>query len=1129
MALSDFLGNVRKRAVNFASDLLLPAPIRMAVQSTRTVLPEPLQNTAKRVVTGIGEAAAPAVKQIGSALSPFNKGNTAGLPSVAREISAFSQGPIGIATQSSLTQPFRQKISETLAPVAQGGFNLFAQEAKTQDQIAAQLRAENKPLQAFAVPFTRPAGAALGFGADILRATPRAIASVGLEPAAGILSLATGKDIKAEFKPQTGFEKALLGEAPIKGIFEQQKEAQDLLQNVTGTKTDEGKLASGLFAAPLVAGLTALDLTPFGGGGKSVIKGLKKPAEEALLKSVASLHNPASANEVWGLLRAGKTAEATAKNPEVVQSFLQELKTAAPKAAEKMASDLSKIAPPTSTVPTPPVLPLKEGAQKLPVSTEAPIEGVSYFYNTKRLNIPEEGKVALNKEIVNTGKLLEETVGKTLSNKEVLNLAENSSKVLDSVVTREQTAEKIAANLKLRQQIAASLESGKVDQSFIDLWIKDKAVGEDIARQLQARRIGADPKTASTIDTLLEGIYKINKNADEIAAAAKDVDFTNPEAVAKFYRTFVKPKASDWIDVLRYNSMLSSPTTQLVNIFSNFQGTGILAPIEKTLTGGLDAIKSAITGAPREYYAKEGLEFAKGYYSNLGKAASNFWDVMKGKKLSENIDIFQIPLTAGGKARAVENVLNFPSKLLEGADQFFTALTKGGVEKSQAYKIAKGAKPKETTAEEAAYRLFRRELGSKEEGYVLDLIDFIPKKINEARVSKNPVIKWTAKLSFPFVNTGTNLFKQGIEYGPLGITTLAGNPRKLEQLSKTAIGTSVAIGVAALAASDRITWAEPANADQRNAFRAAGRQPYSVKIGDKWVSYSKLHPVLAWNFALVAATKDSLTNKRLSDDQADTALQIAGKYLNFFADQSYMKQVGNVVSAAKGDELAVTNLISNVPQQFIPFRALMSWVERATDPVQRQADPQGSLLEKQLQTLFAQIPGLAQTVPARLGPDGKPIPNQLPIFNALSPVRVTQENPEYAQAFQNILDINKITRNRSDETKAREKQAATLNEEFKNLPREELDRRAAELKASDPLLYKELQDLVKAEKLGITAEEKPLLRLQIGNGERAKFIKERLLDPAINNDERNKIIKNLSDKGILTTEVFNQIKELNRK
>lgn len=628
------------------------------------------------------------------------------------------------------------------------------------------------------------------------------------------------------------------------------------------------------------------------------------------------------------------------------------------------------------------------------------LEDVSTFYNVNRLNVGDEVKQAISKEISDTGESISKIVGGKLSNKEVLDLADTTSKVLNKTVSRQQTAEKIAANLKLRQKIAQVAKEGKVDKDFIDLWMKDKSAGEDIARQLQARRINADPKETGLIDSLLESIYKVNKNADEVAKAAEGVDFNNKEQVTEFYRKFVKPKASEWVDTLRYNSMLSSPNTHIINISSNFQGTGILTPIEKTITGSLDALRSALTGNPRQYAVGEGAAYAKGYYSKLAQASSDFWGVMTGKKFSIQPDVpisSQIPKATSKIGRATESTLSFPTRLLEAADNFFAALTEGGEKAALSYKTSKGIKePKGlgSITDKVRERLFRGELNVEKQGALLNAIDDVTGKILALRSSDNPVTSTIAKFTLPFVKTPMNLLKQGIEYSPAGLLTLPGAKNKTEQLSKIIIGMGSAAGAATLLGQDRLTWAEPTNPNQKAAFRDAGRQPYSIKIGDKWVSYSKLHPALAFNFALIASLDNEMKNQKLDESQADSVLSAFAKWGNFLADQSYLKNIGDFVSGTKGDVEGYAKTLSNYPTQLIPFRALMSWLERLTDPVQRQADPEGSILDKQMQLIASQIPGLAQSVPARTNAKGKPILNQNRLLNAFSPNRVTTVNPE---------------------------------------------------------------------------------------------------------------------------------------
>jgi len=635
------------------------------------------------------------------------------------------------------------------------------------------------------------------------------------------------------------------------------------------------------------------------------------------------------------------------------------------------------------------------------------------YFNVNKLKIGKKGKAQVAKVVEEVKPQIEQLVGTKLSNKEAVNLANNSASLLHKTVTRQETLAWEAKMLKARQLLADQAQNGAVTQEYIDNLLAIKSQGTDIARKLQSLGVGADPQTITAKQAILESVLKLNLNTDEILRAAKGVDFNDLRQATEFYRKFIAPTKEDWLDLVRYNSMLSSPNTHIINTSSNFQGTGIVAPIEKTLLGGVDFLKSTVTGAPRQYKTGEGLAYAKGYYSNLRNASHRFSEVMTGKRMNMNPDLRKIPLTTGGTKRQVENVLSFPLRLLEGMDQFFTTLTEAGVNRSLGYRQSKGIKvltPGIKAQQEAAQRLFRGELSPEGQGYVLGVLDAGANAIMAFRNHDNPVVRTIAKYTLPFVMTPTNIAKQAAEYTPLGFSTMVGASNKAEQFTKALMGTSIALGAATLLASDRLSWAEPTDAKKRNAYRAAGLQPYSVKIGNKWVSYSKLHPAVAFNLAIVAALRDANDNQRLGDGEVETVLTGLTKFVNFFADQSYVRNIGDFVASTKGDVEGPTRYLSNYAQQNIPFRALMGWVARLTDPYQRQVDHDGAILEKQLQQLATQIPLLSQTVPARADVFGQPIENQNRGLNAFSPARVTTEEPNNKAIYDGMVEKSRETK-----------------------------------------------------------------------------------------------------------------------
>lgn len=630
----------------------------------------------------------------------------------------------------------------------------------------------------------------------------------------------------------------------------------------------------------------------------------------------------------------------------------------------------------------------------------------SQTINVDNLNISKEGKDLIEQAISDIKPKLEEKVGAVLSNKEALDLANRSSSILKNTVSRESTLKWEAALLNARQRLAQSAQTGTVDKQFIDDLMAVKTFGTDIARKLQSFSIKADPSNTTSKQAIIEAILKQTDDIEDILKQAKNVDFTNLKQATEFYRKYVAPKTSEWIDLLRYNSMLSSPNTHIVNMFSNAFNSSIVAPIEKALTGGIDFLGSKITGKGRSAFTGESGKYLEGYFSNLGDATKRFVDVMTGKRAFTNLDIKQLPVSVTGAKGKVATVLSIPTRILEGTDQFFTALAENAQRTALQYRQAKGVKVPNLeikALEDAQYRLYRQPLFDEKQGTILDAIDTFTNKIQSLRTSDNPIVSTIAKFTVPFLQTPMNIFKQGVEYSPLGFSTIIKSKNKTEQISKAIIGSAVFGLAATMMVSDRITMGEPVDEKSRNDFRASGKIPYAVKLGNKWVSYSKLPPVIAFPFAMTAAINDSLKNKKIDQSTAELVLASVAKYGQFLADQSYMKSIGDTISAFKGGESSVEQAISNYPQQLVPFKSFGGWLARLFDDTQRKVDNKAEFIDKQIQFLMMNIPGLSNRLMPRIDSAGNIVKQPDRFTNLFSPVKIS--TPKVENIYNDIQSL----------------------------------------------------------------------------------------------------------------------------
>jgi len=749
--------------------------------------------------------------------------------------------------------------------------------------------------------------------------------------------------------------------------------------------------------------------------------------------------------------------------------------------------------------------------------------------NLDRLNVSQQSKDFINSTLDEIKPKIEEAVGKKMSNQEVIDYAKENSGILNKTIGRDKTLELGAEALNLRQQLAKMSETGVVTKDFIDTLIKDKAFSSNTARLLQQRSIMADPLAKNQMVPILEKVIEHVGNVDEVLKAAKNVDFNDFNQATDFYRQFIKPKASEWIDLLRYNSMLSSPKTHIVNAVSNATNSILLNPLQKAVAGGLDFLHHPFDYSKRKYFVGETGAYIKNYFKNSGKAAQDFANVLRGRSGFTNLDLQNIPIANKGFKGGVVKTLSFPSRVLEGMDQFFTGMATAGEKAALDFKVRKGVKVEnivERAKEKAAYTLFRQDLLNKDQGYALNVVDHVTSLFDRARNSPDPILSTVSKFTFPFLKTPMNILKQGFEHNPLGAITMWGASNKTEQLAKAIIGSSVMAGAATLAASNALVGEEPIDEKAKRDFRAANLKPWSVKVGNKVIQFQQLAPGISFPLAAVTAMQDAFANKKLDENGVDAILTGMAKNMNFFANQSYAKGMGDLIDSVRGGKEGITNLVSNYPKQVIPFRAFTGWITRLVDDVQRKAttDKKGiqGFVDKQVQQFMIDIPGLSGKVPARLDAQGNPIKNTNNVLSSFTPGNVSTINKEGLDLYNLRNESRKMRSESTDIRSDLKQQAIQLDKQFLGMPKDEAKQKFNQLKSDNPPLYNVILDVIKDRRKGLTEQDQIIQGLGVENGDRAKIIRQQL-DRLETPDERIAYALGLEKKGIINAKVKEQL------
>jgi len=730
-------------------------------------------------------------------------------------------------------------------------------------------------------------------------------------------------------------------------------------------------------------GYTALDVMPFVGGG---VKQVARPLLSPTGKKALSVASKGVKKAIGGV-------------GEGISSPKGNYKAQVKEAVERISKpELEKQLQSVSAIRT----------KAIEEVSSAPIITDKGKLNINRLNVEDKSVL----------KDIESGVKPTIiGNKEVIDMARTAKGT--GTLTDEQMKKMLANQLKNRQQVvdltakfnkakaegASEVDLGKIMIELADQSTTARQGGTFAGRILQAQNIIAD-QSATPIQKILALLDNAGISKEKYLKDSIKVNWDNPSEVISFYRKYVPPKFGELLTEFRYSNMLSSPLTHIVNIASNALQTGVVAPVEKTITGVLDWGKSTLTGSQRKYYASAGIDYAGGYVRSLPQAFKKAMNVLSGKEISIRPDYEHIPTGTKGLAKAYTT----PLRALEAMDQFYKTLVEGGV----TAELKKGPIKVTPTqiaskaAQEGNYRLFRQAFdpnGELGQGVVLRTFDKWNSAINHLR--KLPGGNWI----LPFMQTPTNILKQGVEFSPLGVTTMLGAKNPTEQLSKAIIGTGVFMGAYQLAKNGLVSWEAPSGEKERELYYAAGQQPYSVKIGDKWVSFSKLGP-LSYPFAMAAALRNAEKYNPDKSTIENISKSITGM-LGFFGDQSYVRSIGDFVDAIQGGvnigASAMSSMGANLLGQLIPWKSFQTWLGRTIDPVYRKASTFGEKLVKDLPILGSQLEPYTDN-------SGQPSKRDLPVLNAVSPYKVTQEkNTQLLDEYQ-TKKIQKGVEKRADES-----------------------------------------------------------------------------------------------------------------
>jgi len=516
----------------------------------------------------------------------------------------------------------------------------------------------------------------------------------------------------------------------------------------------------------------------------------------------------------------------------------------------------------------------------------------------------------------------------------------------------------------------------------------------EAGRSLSAFRIEAKSTALQLkqIDELMRSLPE-GMSPNELADMLAGIDTVS--GINTFVREARKATGKDMLMEVWINGLLSGPQTHAVNITSNML-TSLYAIPERLFAAGLSKLTGqSATQAGEALQQTYGLVegFKDGLKAGLkvlrtgeggdvvSKLEMPFTRAITAENLKQTLigKPFKKTLEQGGiTARAVDLVgafVTLPGRFLQSADTLFKSMGYRMELRAQSYRqaISEGLKgerialrmneimrnPDElaptihaASIDTARYQTFTNELGETGRKF-------------QSFIASKPALRLIA----PFIRTPTNILKYAMERTPLAPLSkrirgdvMAGGTRRDLALARMGLGSIVMGTVASYAASGLVTGGGPTNYKMKALLRNQGWQPYSLKIGDNYVSYGRLEPI-GMMFGLAADATEILgqLDELESDDLATAIVSAITKNVT---SKTWLRGVTEVIKAFDDPDRASLRYLQNLAGTLVPTG--VAQIERLVDPELRN-------VRTILDGIRQRIPGYSDSLPPRRNFWGEPI------------------------------------------------------------------------------------------------------------------------------------------------------------
>jgi hypothetical protein len=198
------------------------------------------------------------------------------------------------------------------------------------------------------------------------------------------------------------------------------------------------------------------------------------------------------------------------------------------------------------------------------------------------------------------------------------------------------------------------------------------------------------------------------------------------------------------------------------------------------------------------------------------------------------------------------------------------------------------------------------------------------------------------KMIMPFIRTPTNVFKYAFARTPIAPLVMksvradlaAGGAQRDLALARIALGTTVQMVIAGAVAAGLITGGGPADPEQQKALRQTGWQPYSLKIGGRYVAYNRLEP-LGSVIGLAADAAEIVQNAEDIEDVDDALALAAAVTSRQITSKTFTRGISDVIHAIDEPLRYGERYVQRLAGTLVP--TLVAQISATQDPYFREA------------------------------------------------------------------------------------------------------------------------------------------------------------------------------------------------